>query len=375
MTGFLRWCRNTMSETARMVRADAALYLFVLAYTAAGLFLLQLTGTEDSATYWVYVRRWAIIFILFFPMVAIIIDAARVVHRLNARRGLAMRRAFSPVRMATLASGVALLMVMVLFQGTFTSLKNAMTYWRDGFQYDRIQADIDRLLHFGVDPWRLLYSFGEHDVIRTMVEWNYNVLWFVLCFGLLFFVATSPRAAAIRGRYITCFMLTWIVCGNVFATLFLSAGPAFYGEVTGDAARFAEQLAFLARGAESPNSAVAYQAYLWSLHEAGATSFGSGISAFPSVHVALVAMNAFFIAEYSRRLGIAAFAYVAFIIASSVYLAWHYAIDGYVSIAIVAVIHVLVKRYARTGMADRRRPISASGPSAHPETEAAATAS
>ena len=93
MTGFLRWCRNTMSETARMVRADAALYLFVLAYTVAGLFLLQLTGTEDSATYWVYVRRWAIIFILFFPMVAIIIDAARVVHRLNARRGLAIRRA------------------------------------------------------------------------------------------------------------------------------------------------------------------------------------------------------------------------------------------------------------------------------------------
>lgn len=375
MTGFLRWCRNTTSETMRMARADAGLYLFVLVYTVAGLLLLQLTGTEDSATYWVYVRRWAIIFILFFPLVAVIVDAARVVHRLNARRGLAMRQAFSATRIATLFSGVALLMVMVLFQGTFTSLKNAMTFWRDGFQYDRVQADIDRLLHFGVDPWRLLYSFGEHDAVRVAVEWNYNVLWFVLCFGLLFFVATSPRAAAIRERYITCFMLTWIVCGNVLATLFLSAGPAFYGEVTGDAARFAEQLAFLGRGADSPNSAVAYQAYLWSLHEAGATSFGSGISAFPSVHVALVAMNAFFIAEYSRRLGIAAFAYVAFIVASSVYLAWHYAIDGYVSIAIVAIIHVLVRRYARAGMADRRTPVTSAEPSVHPETETAATAS
>jgi membrane-associated phospholipid phosphatase len=134
-------------------------------------------------------------------------------------------------------------------------------------------------------------------------------------------------------------MLVWVVCGNALAGLFLSAGPAFYGAVTGDEGRFAAQLAFLAHGAQSTNSAVTYQTYLWSLHQYGTAGFGSGISAFPSVHVAVAALNALFLWSHSSRLGLIAFAYIAVIVASSVYLAWHYAIDGYASIAIIAVIY------------------------------------
>jgi hypothetical protein len=215
---------------------------------------------------------------------------------------------------------------------------------RDGFPQDLVQADIDRWLHFGVDPWRWLLAIGESDALRAALEWNYNVAWFALVFGALFFVATSPAAAGIRTRYVAMFMLVWVVCGNVLAGLFLSAGPAFFGFVTGDEARFAEQLAFLARGADGSHSAAAYQAYLWSLHASGQSGFGSGISAFPSVHVALVAMNAFFLAERWPRLAIAAWAYVALIVASSVYLAWHYAIDGYVSILVVGAMHLVMRR-------------------------------
>ncbi len=92
-------------------------------------------------------------------------------------------------------------------------------------------------------------------------------------------------------------------------------------------------------------SAIAFQQYLWDNYEAGTARFASGISAFPSIHVAMVTMNALFLWEWSRKIGLAGFAYVAIILASSVCLAWHYAIDGYVSILVVTVLHAMLRRF------------------------------
>ncbi|MGE0503302.1 MAG: phosphatase PAP2 family protein [Rhizobiaceae bacterium] len=361
--------RETLSRTVAALRADAGLYLLVLVYTLAGLSFLHAAGAADRAAYAIYVGRWLMLFAFFLPAIAILADVALVIHRFDRRRPLAFGRAFSPVRIAALVSGMALLQVMMLFQGTFTSVKNALVVWQGGFPHDRVQADIDRWLHFGVDPWRWLQPVLGYDWVRLGVEWNYNVLWFVLCFGALFFVVTSPKASAIRTRYVVAFMLAWIVVGNLIAGPFMSAGPAFYGLVTGDEARFAEQLAFLARGAGQPNSAAAYQEYLWSLHAAGQTGFGSGISAFPSMHVALAMLNALFLADHSRRLGLAAYAYVAVIVVSSVYLAWHYAIDGYVAIAVVAAIHFALKRLMPDGMGERASAPATAAPAFIPAAE------
>lgn len=337
--------RTTLAGAfAAQVRGDAWLYAFVAGYSALGIALLVATDSWDRATYSIYFLRWLTIFAFLFPALAVLIQYAQVIHRFDQRRTLALKRAFNADRTARLLAGSLLLIVLVFFQGTFTSIKNALSVWHGGFPYDRVQADIDRWLHFGTDPWRYLLVVGDHPFIRQMVEWNYNVLWFALVFGALFVVATSPRLASVRGRYILCFMLVWIVCGNVLAGLFMSAGPAFYGEVTGDTARFAEQLSFLAGGLGQANSAAEYQAYLWRLHESGQTGFGSGISAFPSVHVGLVAMNVYFLQERSRLLALAGYAYLAFIVASSVYLGWHYAIDGYASIIVVLALHVLVRK-------------------------------
>jgi hypothetical protein len=344
MIDFLATVKRNVSASAALIRADAALYLFIVLYTIAGLAFLYFTGAQNQAAYAIYVGKWLVLFVFFFPAVALLTDAAYVVRRFNKRRQLAFRRAFSTRRLARFFSGLVLLQAMILFQGTFTSVKNALSVWWGGFPYDRIQADIDKALHFGADPWQWLYAIAGYDWVRTLVEWNYNLLWFVLCFGALFYVATSPGAQSIRLRYILAFMAVWIVVGNLLAGSFLSAGPAFYGLTTGDEARFAAQLEFLARSMPSPNSAAAYQNYLWELHAAGKTGFGSGISAFPSVHVGLITMNALFISEYSRRLGYAAFGYVTIIIASSVYLGWHYAIDGYVAVAAAIAIHFFLKR-------------------------------
>lgn len=333
------------------LRADAPLYIAILAYTGLGMLWMQVNGLGHLMTYSVYLLKWVTLFGFLFPVIAIALHLLKFVHRFDRRRALAARRVFATHNVARFAAGVCLLLAMMLFQGTFTSIKNSFPILEGGFPHDRLQADIDAALHFGVDPWRWLFTFAKHDWIRLVVEINYDVLWFVICFGALFFVVTSARTASIRTRYMACFMLVWIVVGNLLAGAFLSAGPAYYGHVTGDPTRFAEQLEFLAHGAGRGISAASYQAYLWDIYEAGIAGFGSGISAFPSVHVALITMNALFLYEHNKRLGTIAFGYVAFVLASSVYLAWHYAIDGYVAIAVTLAIYLALRRWLRPATA------------------------
>jgi hypothetical protein len=331
-------------QTLALIRADAGLYLFIAVYTLMGLGFLIAIGALNQTAYAVYTKQWFALFGIVLPVLGILLDTGYLLHRFDKRRGLARQRIFSPYRMAKYLSGVALLMAMLAFQGTFTSIKNALPVWRGGFADDRVQADLDKWLHFGIDPWRWLDVVAHDDLVLSVVNWNYAVLFFSACFSGLFFVVTSPKAHAVRTRYLLCFMLVWIVVGNILAGLFMSAGPAYYGFVTGDAARFADQLRFLAHDA-SPNSSYTYQAYLWALHQSGQAGFGSGISAFPSVHVALATINALFIREYSRRLGMVAFAYVCLIESSSVYLGWHYAIDGYVGGLVSLAIYLLARRF------------------------------
>ncbi|MCY0096115.1 phosphatase PAP2 family protein [Hoeflea ulvae] len=329
-----------LSGVLGRLRADAWFYVTVIGYTAFGLLYLAAFGQLGQTSHSAYVVPGVWTFAIFMPAVVIMFDVARVVHRFNSRRRLAFRRSFSAKRMAALVSGIALTSAIVLFQGTFTSIKISFANIQGGFPYDRLMADADRFLHFGLAPWRYLYAVAADPAVLSIVEINYNFFWHVICFGSLFFVVTSPRAERVRMQYLAMFLFVWIVCGNILANMFLSAGPAFYGDVTGDVARFGEQMAFLA-GSGTDKSAADFQRYLWLLYERGEPGIGGGISAFPSVHVALITMNALFLASYSRRLGVLAFAYVGFVLASSVYLGWHYAVDGYASILIVSLAYYL----------------------------------
>ncbi|MBC7282002.1 phosphatase PAP2 family protein [Hoeflea sp.] len=343
-TLYLRSENPLLSGVLARLTADGWFYWAVLFYTIMGFAFLIAVGDAGGASHASYVLPAIKGFLLMMPLAALSFDVIRVIVRFDQRRRLAFRRTFSAGRLAALGSGMMMMAGIAVFQGTFTSIKTSLPLIFGGFPYDRLQADIDAWLHFGADPWRTLHAVAGNDAVRLIAEINYGEVWFTVCFGALFFVATSPAADAVRKRYLIMFMIVWIVVGNLLAGTFLSAGPAFYGNVTGDHARFAGLLAFLA---QSPldASVMLSQRYLWLLHENNIQGLGGGISAFPSVHVALVTMNALFVIERSRPWGIAAFAYVGFVLFSSVYLGWHYAIDGYVSIAVVTAAHFGLRRF------------------------------
>lgn len=323
-------------------KQDRSIYTLVVLHAVVTIFLVAASGVSSAFAYLPYLLVWSTVFFGLFPFLYFMVGVTQVVHRFDNRRRLAFRALISPTRLAHFVAGLSLLATLMVFQGSFTSIKNALPVWQGGFPYDAVQADIDRILHFGKDPWRYLYEAAGNGLVRSVVEWNYNQGWFIFCFATLFYVAVSYEARAVRTRYMLTYVLTWIVVGNLLAGLFLSAGPAFFGHVTGDLARFAEQMAFLGENENTMHAAVRFQRYLWSLHTSGEPGFGSGISAFPSMHVSLAMLNALFLFEVSRKWGLIAFAYVAFVAASSVYLAWHYAIDGYVGIVLTVAVYFAV---------------------------------
>ncbi|MES0177189.1 phosphatase PAP2 family protein [Mesorhizobium sp. M0025] len=343
-----RYIRNAAWRTVSIARSDASLYLFIGIYTATGLGFLAWVGALHRTAYQTYVPIWLMVFGFVLPAVSLLLETGWLLHRFERRRKFAAGKMFSAERMAVLFSGICLLMGIMIFQSTFTSVKNGMSVLRKGFPYDRALADIDAYLHFGTDPWRWLYVIGKHDWVRESVGWNYDMLWFIICYSMLFFMVTSPRTTHLKRRYVLSFMVVWVVVGNILAGLFMSAGPAFYGYVTGDVPRFGEQLSFLAQS-PSASSAAVYQQYLWTLQTEGVTGLASGISAFPSVHVALITLNAVYTWEYDQRLGAIAFLYVAFIVASSVYLGWHYAIDGYAAVALTIALCAAVRKLVPDG--------------------------
>jgi hypothetical protein len=323
----------------RAVRSDWPIYAFAAFYLLAGGIYVAQRGSLAVDMLLVYYRAWIINFGVIGPVFVAIIGALHIVFRLNRRRNLAYRAMFAPARIGRFAAGTLLLLTAVLlFTTMFSSIKT--TFPLDhGFRFDVFQADLDKALHFGVDPWRWLYAVAEHPIVLRVLEANYNMVWFIICYFTLYWVCTSPRTEGMRVRYVLTWMVSWALIGTVMASTWLSAGPAYYGLVTGDTARFADQLSFLATTAGERNSAHAYQAYLWKLYSTGRVGIGSGISAFPSIHVAVTTVNALFLSEVSRRVGAVMWAYVAFIIMSSIYLGWHYAIDGYVSVLTVTAIY------------------------------------
>ena len=244
-------------------------------------------------------------------------------------------------------------MSLLPFEAMFASIKTTIA--DGGFGYDKLAADIDKFIHFGHAPATYIYSVAKNGWLLRAIEFNYDIVWFVICFGILYWVAISPRAEGFRLRYWASFFAVWIIVGNLVAGLLPTAGPAFYNLVTGDPTRFEKVRAFVETTAGTFSSAADEQHYLWALHAQGLSGFGSGISAFPSMHVALITLNAMFIGEYSRKLAAAAWAYVALIMISSIYLGWHYGIDGYVAVVMTIGIYWAVRWAARrvSGLAPR----------------------
>jgi hypothetical protein len=208
------------------------------------------------------------------------------------------------------------------------------------FYADGKLIHIDRFVNGGHDAWTLLQPFLGFGLATFTLNFFYN-LWFVFMFVVLFCVIFSTRNDRLRSRYLIAFVLTWTLLGNVAATIFSSVGPAFVMPFYGDNT-FTPLLDYLnATNNVYPIWALFAQNMLLANAASDGPHMGSGISAFPSMHLAIATLNAVFLWRFG---GILRWIGIAFLVVTqlgAVHLAWHYAIDGYASMLATPAIWML----------------------------------
>jgi hypothetical protein len=253
--------------------------------------------------------------------------------------------------------GLRLVFVMGVFclgATAFTTFKLAIPHIVP-FYADPFLAQADAWLHGG-DPGAFAHAIVP-GWAQYPLGYLYGPVWFVLWFGLLAFVALHEDAG-LRQRYFWSMSLTICLIGSVLAIAFSSVGPVFYDEFI-DPARFAGLMTSIKQSAIGDYMAEA-SGYLYASYRTGDSAMGTGISAMPSMHLAIVTLNACMLTSLNRHVGVLAWIYVALIQLGSVYLGWHYALDGYFSIAAVSLIWWGVGRVAsRRGAAARPQPAAA----------------
>lgn len=209
------------------------------------------------------------------------------------------------------------------------------------FAYDATFAEMDRVIHGGFYPHELLQPLMGYPLVTFAVLVLYN-LWLPLVFVVFATQLVDLRDPALRKRYLLSFALGWILVGTIGAIALSSAGPAYYARVLDLApgtGPYADLVAYYAAAAQVvPLFLTDMHEMLWGLFESGVIQPGAGISAMPSVHVAL-ATHMFLVARHKGRKRAWIFGiYALVILVGSIHLGWHYAIDGYLGGAMMALI-------------------------------------
>ncbi|MEO0751424.1 MAG: phosphatase PAP2 family protein [Pseudomonadota bacterium] len=234
-------------------------------------------------------------------------------------------------------------LAMCLFAGSFTVAKDLIPVIHP-FAWDETFAIWDRALHFGHDPWQLIWPITGTPHITTAINAAYH-LWLMLAYFLIFVACFNVSRHDKHRTYLLADVTCWIVGGNILATVFSSVGPVYY-EALGYGTDFQPLMDQLYAFNEiSPVWALPLQEMLID----GYMNDGAvkGISAMPSMHVASTVMMTLYAYSVSRTWGYIMTVFASVILVGSVQLGWHYAIDGYVSIVLALGIYWLARRVVR----------------------------
>ena len=262
--------------------------------------------------------------------------------------GLAMNainytRPHRAIIMDTLQAAIAIL----YFQAGFMIFKTTMPFIVP-FYADPALAKIDAVLHFGTDPWTLAHRWKDAVPVDFLAG--------VYLFGWLWPAALLPIILAALDsdsrrvqHMLILYILSWVLIGNALALIGMSAGPIYFERIYSGNLFADLPISFLP---VSPNMQIIRdtQEGLWIAFTQTGQAKGSGISAFPSVHLSVATLTAIYVYERSHYLLPVAVIGVTAILFMSVYSGYHYAIDGYVSISIVIGFWLYLRRRERQSL-------------------------
>ena len=230
------------------------------------------------------------------------------------------------------------------FMSTFSSFKQVITVIHN-FSWDYRLMRLDYILHFGHHPWEFFRFFLNYPYIIKIIDYIY-VLWFPILFLSCLWMAWSQRRK-LKLQFFINLCLAWIILGTFLAIIFSSAGPCYYAKVvTGKPDPYSPLMIRLNEIHTSmPLIAIRNQIGIWKAYENRVWLPFGGISAMPSLHIAIAVIFALAGWRVNRYLGILLIVYVFITLIGSIILGWHYAVDGYVSILLTILIWKVVNKY------------------------------
>ena len=245
---------------------------------------------------------------------------------------------------AALITGLPLLAAMVIFNKGMLELKPMIPLVKP-FSWDESFMQLDRTLHFGVDPWVWLQPVLGYDLITFSINIAYN-FWFLALFGTFMWFGFARQASALRSQFFISYMLCWWIGGGLLAVYFSSAGPVYYSNIGLSPDPFTPLMDYL-RDVDTrwPIWSLFTQDALWDGYAGKGPAIG--IAAFPSMHNASAVLFALAAWRCSKLAGWIFSIYAGVILVGSVHLGWHYAVDGYGAIVLAIACWWLAGRIAR----------------------------
>lgn len=243
-----------------------------------------------------------------------------------------------------LAGGAPMLIALAVFMSTFSTMKSALPLF-SAYVWDDSWIALDRALH-GTDPWRLLQPLIGQPLISSALSVLYH-LWILLIYagGIWFCFFVDDRD--LRTRYLIAYFACWTVIGVVMAIALASVGPCFLAPMLGDT-RFVEQMDYLRQAnTRYPIMVLQVQDQLIAWHQSGDKGLGRGISAMPSMHVSLAFLFFLAMRQVSKWAGFFFGAFFVAILIGSVHLGYHYAVDGYIAMAVTGMLWALAGQYVQ----------------------------
>lgn len=349
--------QKSWENLQRLIAGDVPIYLITGALLAAsfGLFWAFDIGRTGAEAIPNNAR-------LYFTA-ALVMAFADIVWQLACHRPAAPTRfllGLYSVRLAApeVLAKLPLLAIAIAFMPFFSTLKSMIPLFND-FDWDSAFIAWDRQLFLGHDAADALQPLLGYPFVTSLLALLYHA-WILLIYaGVLFFL--FYRVAAPVGRqYFLCFVLIWTLIGGGLATVFASVGPCFVGPIFGDTT-FDAHIAYLkAANEQFPVLTLHVQDLLLQWYHEGERGLGSGITAMPSMHVAMAQLTWLGMRRVSRAAGWWFFAFFVVIWIGSVHLAYHYAVDGLVSVIATTAIWVACGALLRAW--DRRLAVVFSEP-------------
>ena len=226
----------------------------------------------------------------------------------------------------------SLLLVIALappFMSTFSSFKQVIPFINN-FSWDYRFMKLDYILHFGHHPWEFFRFFLNYPYIIKIID-RLNTLWFPTLLFFCLWMAWSLRRK-LRLQFFVNICLAWIILGTFLAIIFSSAGPCYYSKViNGRPDPYKPLISRLTEiHTSKPLFAINNQIGIWKAYKNRVWLPFGGISAMPSLHIAIAVLLALVGWQINRFIGVLLTAYVFIILIGSIILGWHYAVDGYV---------------------------------------------